>query len=50
MTDLEEYSLYIRCKRCGQILTDLEIEDNNVLCNFCFDDINTWREIPFGEE
>lgn len=49
MTEWEEYSLYKRCKICGQILTDFEIDDNRGLCDFCFNDMATWIEYPFGE-
>jgi len=48
MTEIEDYELYIRCKVCGQILTDWEIDNNNELCNFCYDDVNCWREFPVG--
>jgi hypothetical protein len=32
----ENEELYNRCKLCGQILTDIEIEDNEELCDFCY--------------
>ena len=48
MTELEEYQLYNRCRKCGQILNDYEIEDNNGLCDFCYNDVNTWKEFPVG--
>ena len=48
MTRMEEYQLYERCKKCGQILTDLEIDDNDGFCDFCFNDVNTWIEFPVG--
>jgi len=44
----EDYTLYQRCKYCGQILTDDEIWDNGGLCDYCFNEVNTWRETPFG--
>jgi len=47
-TKTEEYFLYQRCKNCGQILTEDEIWDNGGLCDYCFNEVNTWRETPFG--
>ena len=36
MSKYDERDLYDRCKSCGQILTDLEIDDNDGYCDFCF--------------
>jgi len=48
MTELEEYSMYKRCRVCGQVLTDFEIDNNTSLCDFCCDDVNAWKEFPVG--
>lgn len=48
MTEIEEYQVYARCRQCGQILIDWEINNNGGYCNFCYDDVNTWIEFPVG--
>ena len=49
MTETDEYMIYRRCKVCGQILTDFEIEDNDGLCDYCKNENMAWIICPFGE-
>ena len=44
-----EYQLYHRCKNCGQVLTDLEIDDNDGYCDFCYTQNNGFVDY-IGEE
>ena len=48
MTEIDEYEMYIRCRKCGQVLSDEEIDDNDGFCDFCYNDVNTWKEFPVG--
>jgi len=48
MTEIEEYSMYNRCRSCGQIISDMELEDNEGLCNYCMTQELIWKEYPFG--
>ena len=48
MEKFENYSMYQRCLKCGQVLTDLEIEDNECYCDTCYEEINSWYEYPVG--
>lgn len=42
--------IYKRCRCCGQVLNQFEIEDNGELCDYCFNDMDTWKQFPFGGE
>ena len=47
---IEDYQLYKRCKICGEIIGEEILDDNDGLCDYCFIENNTWREMPFGKK
>ena len=46
----EDYTFYKYCKECGEQIEEDIYEDNDGLCDYCYINKRTWKEIPFGSD